>query len=146
MRTFLGLRFMSTVYKLLSVLTALLSLVSVGVLMSDAFLTTRTFQLDFANGDWTWALQAFMALFLGGLLALTFYVLAQMIDLSVASYQALQQTQVQIEKNNELAFAILEFQKKQLRRTSQNAEKEINDVTRQIEARKTNIRIDNEIN
>lgn len=137
---------MSTVYKLLSVLTALLSLVSVGVLMSDAFLTTRTFQLDFANGDWTWALQAFMALFLGGLLALTFYVLAQMIDLSVASYQALQQTQVQIEKNNELAFAILEFQKKQLRRTSQNAEKEINDVTRQIEARKTNIRIDNEIN
>jgi len=146
MRTFLGLRFMSTVYKLLSVLTALLSLVSVGVLMSDAFLTTRTFQLDFANGDWTWALQAFMALFLGGLLALTFYVLAQMIDLSVASYQALQQTQVQIEKNNELAFAILELQKKQLRRTSQNAEKEINDVTRQIESRKTNIRIDNEIN
>jgi hypothetical protein len=111
-----------------------------------AFLTTRTLQLDFANGDWTWALQAFMALFLGGLLALTFYVLAQMIDLSVASYQALQQTQVQIEKNNELAFAILELQKKQLRRTSQNAEKEINDVTRQIESRKTNIRIDSEIN
>lgn len=146
MRNFYGLRFMSTVYKLLSVLTALISLVAVGVLMSDAFLTTRTFQLDFANGDWTWAVQAFMALFLGGLLALTFYVLAQMIDLSVASYRTLQQTQVQIEKSNEVAYTILELQKKLLRRTSQNAEKEISEVEKQIAARKVNIQIDSEIN
>ena len=49
MRNFYGLRFISTVYKLLSVLTVIFTLVSVGVLMSDVYLTTQTFQLNFAN-------------------------------------------------------------------------------------------------
>jgi hypothetical protein len=146
MRNFYGLRFISTVYKLLAVLTVIFTLVSVSVLMSDVYLTTQTFQLNFANGNWNWAMQSFMTLFFGGLLALSFYVLAQMIDLSIDSHQALQRTQGQIEKTNELAQNILELQKKQLRRTYQNAEKEINDVAQQIAARKVNIQIDSEVN
>lgn len=146
MRNFYGLRFISTVYKLLSVLTVIFTLVSVAVLMGDVYLTTQTFQLNFANGDWTWAMQSFMTLFFGGLLALTFYVLAQIIDLGVDGYRTLQHSQVQNDRTYEALQLILELQKKQLRRTNQNAEKEITDVEKQIAARKVNIQIDEEIN
>lgn len=80
-----GLRIMSGFYRSLAVIIVIISIAGMGFLAADAFLTTRT--VDSVTGstlDWT--VQALMILLVGGLSALTCYVLGQLIDAQIATH------------------------------------------------------------
>ena len=142
MRKFFGLKFISSLYKFIALLTALFALVWAALIMGDAYLTTQTVQVSL-RGDWSWPLQAISILIVGGILALTFFVLSEMIDVMLANYEVSREMLDQINKANTLNERLVKSQQrlvKSVRDTDSVAA-----INEQLAERKTRIRLENEV-
>lgn len=82
-----GLRFISMLYKVLSVLTVLLVLGGLGYVSIEA-MTSR--ESDFADFNW-WLPRALLLVLGGGMSALMFYVIAQVIEVQLSMNHRLNQ-------------------------------------------------------
>jgi ABC-type multidrug transport system fused ATPase/permease subunit len=86
-KKYYGLRIMSGFYKSMAVILVIVSIAFMGVLAADAFLTTQTVNDVTGTGAAiSWAGQALVVLVIGGLSALTCYVLGQLIDAQIATH------------------------------------------------------------
>jgi hypothetical protein len=86
-KPYYGLRLMSFVYQALAVIIAIFSIASVGLLWADNYLNGG----QLLAGQMHWAIRALLTLGIGGLVALTCYVLSQLID---AQLETLKNTQI----------------------------------------------------
>jgi len=141
MRKFFGLKFIGSLYKLIALLTALFTLVWAALIMGDAYLTTRTISVSL-NGDWSWPIQAITVLVVGGILALTFFVFSEMIEVMLANYAVAQDMMEQISKANMLNDRLLKSQQrlvKSVRDTGTTVA-----INQQLAERKTNTRTEDD--
>ena len=86
-KPYYGLRLMSLIYQALAVIIAIVSIAAVGFLWADNYLSGG----EVIAGAIRWEIRAIMTLGVGGLIALTCYVLSQLID---AQLETLQNTQL----------------------------------------------------
>jgi hypothetical protein len=141
MRKFYGLKFLSSLYKFIALLTTIFSIVWAGLIMGDAYLTTRSIQISL-NGDWSWGVQATAILVIGGLFALTFFVLAEIIEAILANYDVSRSMMEQLTRSNDLNEKLIKSQQRLVK--SVRDTETVRGINQQIAARKGNISLSDE--
>jgi len=138
MRKFLGLKFISALYKIIALLTAIIAIVWAALIIGDSVLTTRSVRISL-NGDWSWFQQTFTVLVVGGLLSLTFFVIAEIIDAILANYEVSRTMLEQLNRSNDTNERMI---KAQIRLLKSVEPQQTPNVSQQIATRKTTIKVD----